>query len=169
MSTFWTRVLPLPLLLALTGCKSQDLVYEPRPDDMIDGRQSALSAGVNTEMDWGPKQGLLLQEYKKVMNRTAALEREVDRLKGENQTLSLRCSNESETVAKERTLRVQAEAETASLRGKHRDLEAKFLSLNIEKAKLEQQALLSKIALLQKDIEEMTTLPTEAAAPPAGK
>ena len=149
--------------------RSQDLVYEPRPDDMIDGRQSALSAGVNTEMDWGPKQGLLLQEYKKVMNRTAALEREVDRLKGENQTLSLRCSNESEAVAKERSLRVQAEAETASLRGKHRDLESKFLSLNIEKSKLEQQALLAKIALLQKDIEQLTTLPTEAAAPPAGK
>jgi hypothetical protein len=168
MSAFRNCAIPIALLL-LTACKSQDLVYQPRPDDMIDGRESALSAGVNTEMDWGPKQGLLLQEYKKVMNRTAGLEREVDRLKTENQTAGLRIRNESEAVAKERSLRVQAEAESESLRTKRRELEGRVLSLNIANAKLEQTALLSKIALLQKDLESLPPNPAEAAAPTAGK
>lgn len=103
------------------------------------------------------------------MNRTAGLEREVDRLKTENQTAGLRIRNESEAVAKERSLRVQAEAESESLRTRRRELEGRVLSLNIANAKLEQTALLSKIALLQKDLESLTPNPAEAAAPTAGK
>ena len=57
---------PLFALLLFGGCKSvAALLYEPKPTDRLDGYNGSLAqAGINTEMDWGPKQNLLLSEFK---------------------------------------------------------------------------------------------------------
>jgi len=159
---------PAALLIAFAACKAPDIVYEPRPDDVIDGRRSALEAGVNTEMDYGPKQSLLLKSYQEAQNNVARLQKELDELRRGKQATETRLSDEGAAFAKEKALRVQAEAEAESLRGKRRELEARILSLGIEKAKLEQQALQSRIAVLQRDLEDMAPPPAENAAPPAG-
>jgi hypothetical protein len=86
----------------------------------------------------------------------------------ENQNLKNNLQNEGSSLAQEKALRVQAEAETELLRQRRRDLEARILSLSIEKAKLEQLNLLAKIDNLRRSLEPATTGTTEAAAPPPG-
>jgi chromosome segregation ATPase len=163
-------ILPSALLLLLAGCAAADsLLYEPKPEDPLDGYTGSLQqAGVNTEMDWGPKQDLLLGEFKTLKEDHARLQKDLDKVRAENQNLKARLDGEGKSLAGERTLRAQAEAEVRNLQQKRRELEARILSLSIEKAKLEQQSLLGRIAELQK-IVEAAPAPVEAAAPAAGK
>ena len=153
--------------LCLGACTSPDLIYEPRPDDPLDGYKGNLAeAGVNTEMDWGPKQEYLLSGFKALRDEHALLQKRFDDLLAENQNLKVRLNGEGDALAREKAQRVQSEAEAESLRSKRRELEARILSLGIEKAKLEQQALLGKIADLQRSLEAIE--PPAEAAPPAG-
>jgi len=153
---------------ALAACKTPDVLYEPRPDDPNDGYKGHLAeAGVNTEMDWGPKQEYLLSGYKALREEHSKLQKRFDDLVAENQTLKTRLGGEGDALTREKTLRAQAEAETESLRQKRRELEARLLSLGIEKSKLEQQALLGKIAELQRTLETFAP-PPDAAAPTGG-
>jgi hypothetical protein len=156
------RAFALLFLLLPIGCSTAtDLLYEPAATDPLDGYKGSLAnGGVNTEMDWGPKQNLLLSQFKTL---------------AENQNLKAQLANDSSALQKERALRAQAEAETELLRQRRRELEARILSLSIEKAKLEQQNLLGKIEALQRQIEQGSMqqgsmqqgpVPMEAAAAP---
>ena len=89
-------------------------------------------------------------------------------MQDENANLKQRLQGEGDSLTRERALRAQAEAEVASLQGKRRDLEARVLSLGIEKAKLEQAALLSKIADLQRALEPAPAQPGDTPAAPIG-
>ncbi len=82
------------------------------------------------------------------------------------QNLKNQLGNEGSALQKEKALRAQAEAETEQLRQRRRDLEARILSLSIEKAKLEQQNLLAKIDALQQTLDQSPTEAVEAAAAP---
>lgn len=167
MSSPRRSALALAFLFALTACKTSDLLFEPRPDDPNDGYKGHLAeAGVNTDMDWGPKQEYLLSGYKALREEHAQLQKRFDDAIAENQTLKSRLGNEGESLKREQSLRTQAEAETETLRQKRRELEARILSLSIEKAKLEQAALLGKIAELQRSLE--ATNPLDSAAPTGG-
>ncbi len=158
------------LLLALPACKASNLLFEPRADDPNDGYKGHLAeAGVNTEVDWGPKQEYLLSGYKTLREEHAKLQKAYDDLSAENRTLKDRLGGEGDALHREKTLRVQAEAEAESLRQKRRELEARILSLAIEKAKLEQSALLNKIADLQRTLEGTGATPVEASAPTGGE
>jgi hypothetical protein len=173
-SPSFSAVLPIALLLLalLTGCRTAtDLVYEPKPDDPLDGYAGSLAqAGINTEMDWGPKQNLLLSEFKTLKEQHTSLERRLDDLLAENQNLKTQLNNEGVSLQKEKALRVQAEAETDLLRQRVREREARILSLSIEKAKLEQQTLLGKIDALRLALEPPAAGVLDAAAkPPAGR
>ena len=161
----------LLVLLTLGGCRAAaHLLYEPRADDPLDGYQGSLAeAGISTEMDWGPKQNLLLSEFKTLKESHVQLERRLDDLRAENQNLKSQLSGETGSLQKERALRAQAEAETELLRQRRRELEARILSLSIEKAKLEQSSLLAKIDALSASLEQTQAGTTEAAAPPRGR
>lgn len=156
--------------LAFAGCKSAtDLLYEPRPDDPNDGYRGVLAeAGVNTAMNWGPKQELLLAEFKTLQEQHKRLQDRLDKALGENQQLKHQIDDVGGSLKKEQALRVQAEGESENLKQKRRDLEARILALGIEKAKLEQALLRAKIDALQRVVEN-TPGPVEAAAPPAGR
>lgn len=161
----------LLVLLTLAGCRAAaNLIYEPRADDPLDGYQGSLAeAGINTEMDWGPKQNLLLSEFKTLKESHVQIERRLEDLRAENQNLKSQLSGETGSLQKERALRAQAEAETELLRQRRRELEARILSLSIEKAKLEQSSLLAKIDALSATLEQTQTGTTEAAAPPRSR
>ncbi len=171
------RVLATLLLLVgvgLGGCQAaENLMYEPKPQDPNDGYKGSLAeAGSVTEMDWGPKQELLLSDFRALKEEHARLQKRMDQMLGEEKTLKAQLGAESDALAKEKAMRLQAEAESEMLRQKRRELEARILSLSIEKAKLEQTALLAKIAELQRSMEEAgpaPATPADASAAPGGR
>jgi hypothetical protein len=153
------------LLLAATSCTAvHDLFTAPKPEDPLDGYKGSLAeAGVNTQMDWGPKQGYLLTDFKALQEENAKLKKRLEQLQTDGQTSRAQLASESEGLAKEKKLRVQAEAEADMLRTRRRELEARILSLSIEKAQLEQNSLKARILELQRSIEDAT--PVEPATP----
>lgn len=153
----------------LAGCRAASgLLFEPAATDPLDGYKGSLAeAGISTEMDWGPKQNHLLNEFKTLKEVHKKLEDRVDQLVEENHTLTSRLANEAGALNKEKALRAQAEAETEQLRQRRRDLEARILGLSIEKAKLEQASLKHKIDALSATLDQANAAAAEAAAPPS--
>jgi hypothetical protein len=158
----------MALVLALSSCETAgDLIYEPAADDPLDGYRGSLAqAGINTEMDWGPKQATLLSEFKTLNEAKVSLEKQLAKEIAENQNLKARLGDEGKSLEKERALRAQAEAEAEMLRQRRRDLEARILSLSIEKAKIEQSQLLGRIEALRQSMQESEPAIMEAATPP---
>jgi preprotein translocase subunit SecD len=149
------------------SCTNLPKLTEPIATDPLDGYKGSLpEAGVNTEMDWGNKQNLLLSEFKTLREAHSQLEKRLEQVLGENKNLTTRLANESQSLQREQSLRAQAEAETDELRKRRRDLEARILSLSLEKAKLEQTALQAKIEALKATLDQHTSTPVEAAATP---
>lgn len=148
------------------GCTTTPRLMEPIATDPLDGYKGNLAeAGVNTQMDWGPKETHLLSEFKTLREAYSQLEKRLEQLVAENKNLSTRLGNEGSSLQREKALRAQAEAETEMLRGRRRELEARILSLSLEKAKLEQTALVAKIEQLKSTLDQ-NPAPVEAAATP---
>ena len=162
------RCLPFAVLLCLTACQgAANLLYEPKPTDPLDGYEGSLAqAGISTEMDWGPKQNLLLSEFKTLKEEHSRLEKRLEQVLGENQNLKTQLNNENTSLQREKSVRAQAEAQLEQRQQKLREQEATILSLRIEKAKLEQQNLLARIDLLKQTMEQTTPSNVEAAATP---
>jgi hypothetical protein len=159
------------LLVSTSGCKSAaNLLYEPKPEDRLDGYDGSLAqAGINTTMDWGPRQNGLLAEFTTLKEKEAELLRELERERAEKFNLQTRLNQETEAAQREKAQRVQAEAQ-ADLRNQQlRERDALILSLRIEKAKLEQQNLLGKIDALNQALQQGPVNPVEAAATPPGR
>ena len=159
-----------PLALAgvfAAGSTTPPKLFEPVATDPLDGYKGSLpEAGVNTEMDWGNKQSLLLSEFKTLREAHSQLEKRLEQVLGENKNLTARLGNESQALQREQSLRAQSEAETEELRKRRRDLEARILSLSLEKAKLEQVALQAKIEALKATLDQNAPTAVEAAATP---
>lgn len=154
--------------VTLGACRSAaNLFVEPSPTDPLDGYKGVLAeTGNRTEMDWGPKQELLLDKFTALTESKRQLEKRCSELEATNQNLQSQLGDEGKLLAKEKALRAQAEAETEQLRERRRELEARILSLSIEKAKLEQAALHGKIQQLSASLETLNATAVEAAAPP---
>lgn len=168
-NTHRLAALLLPALLCLGGCETAgELLYEPAASDPLDGFEGSLpQAGINTEMDWGPKQSLLLSAHKTLREEKARLEQENKRLMAENQNLQHQLDGELASLESERGARAQSEAETETLRKALRERDAKILSLSIEKAKLEQDRLRSQIAELDQAMQQLPPPAAEASTTPA--
>jgi hypothetical protein len=159
-----------PLLTVLAAaCGSTDgLLKEPKPTDPNDGYEGILpKAGIDTTMDWGQKQTYLLADFEKLQNEHAKLQRSYEDLLIEKQNLLDQIAKGGSSFERERALRAQAEAETELLRGRRRELEARILSLSLEKAKLEQDTLLAKIEALQASLAANSGVGAMEAAAPA--
>jgi uncharacterized protein YaiL (DUF2058 family) len=159
--------LPVVALLALLGSCAATGLSEPKATDPLDGyKGSYAEAGVNTEVDWGPKQNLLLSEFTSLKDAHNKLKARVEQLVAENSNLTTRLSNEATSLEREKSLRAQAEAETELLRTRRRELEARILNLSIEKTKLEQANLKAKIDALNISLEQGAG-PANASASPS--
>lgn len=164
----WRSVMLLPAFaLLFASCETAtNLMFEPEPNDPLDGYEGSLAqAGINTDMDWGPKQELLLSRYKTLLEDNAQLKKDNEELLSQNQNLQSQLSSEQSSLEQEKGMRAQSEAETDLLRQRIRDRDAKILSLSIEKAKLEQERLQHQIAALNDSINAPIQ-PKEAAAKP---
>lgn len=161
----------LVILVLLGSCKSAAaLLYEPKPTDRLDGYDGSLAqAGINTEMDWGPKQNLLLSDFKALKEEKAVLEKRLETVLADNQNLKTQLNNENSSLRREKTLRAQIEAQLELNKTKLREQESTILGLRIEKAKLEQASLLAKIGALEQSLEQAAPNHVEAAATPPGR
>lgn len=157
-------LLPAFAMLFASCETATNLMFEPEPNDPLDGYEGSLAqAGINTDMDWGPKQNLLLSKYQTLLEENAQLKKDNEELLAQNQNLQSQLGNEQSSLEQEKGMRAQSEAETDLLRQRIRDRDAKILSLSIEKAKLEQERLRHQIAALNDSMGQMAQ-PKEAAA-----
>ena len=163
----WRYLITIPLL-AFASCETAtNLVLGPEATDSLDGYEGSLAqAGINTDMDWGPKQSLLLSKYKTLLEQNSQQKRDHEELIATNQNLQSQLSGEQSSLSLERGLRAQAEAETNRLRQTNRNHEAKILSLSIEKAKLEQESLRRQITALEATITAAGNVTEATATPP---
>ncbi|MBL8726178.1 MAG: hypothetical protein JNK49_19185 [Planctomycetes bacterium] len=161
----------LATLMLLGGCKTAaGLFSEPKPQDRLDGYEGSLAkAGVNTEMDWGPKQDHLLARFSALTEEHAKLQRELADEKAKNRNLENQVVSETSAGQREKSQRAQIEAQLELKNQKLREQEAMILSLRIEKAKLEQQTLLSRIDALNQVLQVGAPGTVEAAAPMPGR
>jgi len=163
----WRYLIVVPLLTFASCETASNLILGPEPTDPLDGYEGSLAqAGINTDMDWGPKQSGLLSQYKTLFEQNSQLKKEHEEVLATNQNLQSQLSGEQSSLSTERGLRLQAEAETERLRQTNRNHEAKILSLSIEKAKLEQDSLRRQIAALEETISATAAGTAEAAALP---
>ncbi|MFT4515666.1 MAG: hypothetical protein ACI89X_001101 [Planctomycetota bacterium] len=163
----WRYLITIPLLTFASCETATNLVLGPEPTDPLDGYEGSLAqAGINTGMDWGPKQNLLLSEFKTLNEQHRQLKKDKDELIATNQNLQSQLNSEQSALSLEKGMRAQSEAETERLRKANHNHEAKILSLSIEKAKLEQEDLRRKIAALEKSITASGANTTEANATP---
>ena len=110
---------------------ASSLVVEPEPSDPLDGYEGSLAqAGINTDMDWGPKQSLLLDKYKTLLETHSQLKKDHEESLRINQNLQSQLHSEQAALTQEKSSRAQSEAETERLRQRNRDHEAKILSLS---------------------------------------
>lgn len=159
------------LCALLAGCKTTaGLFEEPKPTDPNDGYEGILpTAGIDTTMDWGPKQTYLLRDFADLKDNFAKLQRSYDDLTIEKQNLQTQLANGNSAFEREKAQRLQAEAEVGLLRERRRELEARILGLSLEKAQLEQSTLLAKIEALQATIDANTGTAVEASATGQGR
>ena len=165
------RIGALTALLFLGSCTTVPEIFQPAPTDPNDGYEGSLAeAGVNTDMDWGPKQSLLLSQYTALREQHSRTIRDYEKLEAENQNVKAMLRSEQEALDGERAERVQIEAQVELMRQRLSEQEATILSLRIDKAKAEQSALLAKIDALKVAIDQAAPASVEAAAmPPAGR
>lgn len=163
-----TRFWLVGCLAWLPACQTATSLWsEPSPSDPNDGYAGILpQAGIDTAMDWGPKQSHLLADFAALKEDHAKLQRSFDDNVIEKQNLVAQLEAANAASAKEKTQRAQAEAEADLLRGKRRELEARILTLSLEKAKLEQATLLAKIEAMQAALDAQNNAQNPAAPAP---
>lgn len=159
------------LCALLASCNTTSgLLQEPKPTDPNDGYEGILpTAGIDTTMDWGPKQTYLLRDFEDLRKNFAKLQTSYDDLTIEKQNLLTQLQNGNTAFEREKAQRLQAEAEVALLRDRRRELEARILSLSLEKAQLEQSTLLAKIEALQAGLDAGAGGAAEASANGQGR
>ncbi|MCC7065774.1 MAG: hypothetical protein IT456_23405 [Planctomycetes bacterium] len=157
-------------LLLLVSCKSAaELLYPPKATDPLDGYNSLSQAGINTEMDWGPKEERLLSQYKTLKGVEAELRTELEKTKAERDNLKRQLNNDGLSLEQEKRRRAEIEAQFELKNQKLREQETTILTLRIEKAKLEQANLLAKIDALKQSMPDSSANPVEASATPPGR
>ncbi len=163
------------LILSLSSCsvfglgKSSGKISEP--EDAPIEKNPYLQNGSDVTVDIGPGQKSLLEALKDEKDKGLQLTRELRDLQQAFKQLSLRLANMEQDKNAEHATRVAAEAQEKDTATKLRDREARILNLAIEKAKLEEEILLLKIADTQHNLNEQMRRASSGAsfgASPAG-
>jgi hypothetical protein len=149
----------------LASCSAMhDQMTQPAEEPPLQPEDSYLQrGGVSNQLDLGPDQRLLLDEFTALKAAKINLETRMSEIEAANESLRASLRQTEEERDKERRLRAGAEAEVERLSATLHEREAKLLNLSIEKAKLNQDNLLLRIASLQRQLDEIEA----SAAPPA--
>ena len=159
----------LAVLLSSCSLLKRELT-KPTAEAPLSREQQYLSKGsVSTELDLGPDQKLLLDEFTTLKSQKIALEGQVHELRVANE--GLRASLKQAEEERDRTRRASAvaDAESERVRKVLHEREAKILSLSMEKARLHQENLLLRIGDIEKQIEDVRAAQAAEAAAEPGK
>jgi hypothetical protein len=159
------------LALALGSCSLLEKeLTKPTQENPLSKEQQYLSKGsVSTELDLGPDQKLLLDEFTTLKSQKIALEGQVHELRVANE--GLRASLKQAEEERDRTRRAGAvtEAESERVRKVLHEREAKILSLSMERSRLQQENLLLRIGEIERQIEDVRAAQAAEAAAEPGK
>ena len=146
------------LLCVLASCTVADRILgDPPADDPMDGYDGYLGeAGTNSELDWGPQQQNLLDQYAVLRKEYQELQAQSSRQQETIEQLGARLETEESAKRKETNRRIQSEAAGTQVRREKRDLEARILTMSIRKAELEKEMLQLRIAQLKQSLQSMT-------------
>lgn len=148
-------------VLTLTSCGMFDNIgTRTKEEAPVAAEQSYLQGGPNTEIELGQDERTLLEDYKKLNDTKIQLETQLGEVRTENEQLKshLRRAEEERDQFRNHLAGSNQEGERISQRA--RDLEAKVLSLNIEKTLLEQELLRFRISSLRQQYDELVALPS---------
>jgi hypothetical protein len=139
----------------------------PAAEPPVDSSETYLSIGdgPQSEVDLGPGQKTLMEEFVAVQTAKLALEQRVKELEATNEALRATLAQTQEERDKERTHGAGTQAELERLRDTLQQRDSKILDLTLDKARIEQEMLKLRIASLQGQLEQMGAPPSEPAAP----
>ncbi len=144
-------VLSVPLAFAF-ACRGLP-VPEPEPKESAAGGHY-LDRGPAVGTDLGPGTVSLLADLQKEKETRLKLAAELKKAKSKIAELEATLARLEHERDSEHAARVSAETRAAESARKVRDREARILNLSIEKARLEQEVLLLKIAAAEAELSE---------------
>jgi hypothetical protein len=157
------------LALACASCSWLDgELTRPAREAPVPAAESYLQGGPNTEVELGSDERTLLADYKRLSDAKIQIETKLAEVQAENEQLRSQLRRAEEERDQSKNLEAGSTRELERLGARSRDLEAKVLSVQIEKTKLEQELLRLRITGLREQLEQMTSLPDDAAAPAPG-
>lgn len=151
-------------LSLLASCGSLSDLLRPAPEGGMDTSEAYLRGGPNTQIEMGADEETMLERYSALQRARTELDDLLKEEKAFNEQLSTRMAQTEEELDEERRMRVAAEQEMERLSQRARDLEAKVLSMSIDRAKLEQELLLLRISSLQRELDDMNAATAAADA-----
>ena len=156
-------------LLVLPSCSFlKEHLTKPSSETPPQKEQQYLSKGsVANELDLGPDQKFLLDEFTQVKQQKIVLETQVSELRATNEGLRASLKQAEEERDKMRRMGAGSEAESERLKKTLHEREAKILAISMEKARLQKELLAMKIAALEKQLEDAkSSRASEASAEP---
>ncbi len=160
--------LPVLACLVFGSCSyAKDLWEEPEPEDLMTDTPYLERGGSSIEIDWGEGQPTLLNRLSALQEENSELKQRLASAQANRERLDASLEETRKQIDTERNLRSQADADSDSLRGSRRELEAKILSLSVAMARLEQENLLLHIDRVTENLESLRASPPGGeAAPP---
>ncbi len=168
------RILIAGLFLLPSCSFLQKKLTEVEKEPPVPKEQQYLAkGGVSNELDLGPDQKFLLDEFTQLKSQKVALESQVNELRVSGEGLRVQLKQAEDERDKERRLRAGADAEVERLRKTIHEREAKVLSLSMERARLNREILLRRSSSLERQIAATdaaaNAAAAEASAPAGGK
>jgi len=149
---------------------AKGLWTEPEPEDLMGDMPYLEQAGSNIEIDWGEGQPTVLNRLSALQEENSGLKQRLAAAQANRERLDASLEEVRKQIDTERNLRRQADADSDSLRGSRRELEAKILSLSIAMARLEQENLLLHIDRVTENLESLrVSSPIGDPAPPRSR
>lgn len=155
--------------LTLSGCGMvADFLSSPSKEEPVDPAAKYLRGGPNTEVELGADEQAMLESYSGLTKLKTQLETRIQELEAHAEIQTSRLTRAEEARDQEQHLRLGAEKEVERLAKQVGDLQAKVLSMSVERARMEQELLRMRIQSLNTQLAELQSQATEAAAPPQG-
>jgi chromosome segregation ATPase len=145
-----------------------EFLSSPAKEGPIDPSANYLRGGPNTEVELGADEQAMLESYSGLTKLKTQLETKIQELESHAEIQATRLTRTEESRDQEQHLRLGAEKEVERLAKQVGDLQAKVLSMSVERARMEQELLRMRIQSLNTQLAELQSQATEAAAPPQG-
>ncbi len=159
----------LSLAVLLSGCSTiTDLLSSPGKEKAADPSAAYLRGGPNTEVELGSDEETMLESFHGLTKVKIQLDARIKELESYSESQTAKLNRTQQDLDRERRLRVGSEAESDRLAQQMRDLQAKVLSMNVERARLEQDLLLLRISSVQRQLAELEGTTAEATSPTPG-